>query len=126
MAVGYEINGEVAPLTDLGWNRPCGQMYSTVEDLNKVSSYIFDHKVLHFVSCDLHSSIQLAMFFYEAYNQSFFPKSDLPFSYVLSAVLRREMGLPGETACTDTPDSVYCMATDAGAEVAGTVHLCVC
>lgn len=41
MAVGYEINGEVAPLADLGWNRPCGQMYSTVEDLNKVSSYIF-------------------------------------------------------------------------------------
>lgn len=38
MAVGYLPNGEVAPLVDLGWNRPCGQMYSTVEDLNKVSS----------------------------------------------------------------------------------------
>ena len=41
MAVGYLINGEVAPLADLGWNRPCGQMYSTVEDLNKVSGYVF-------------------------------------------------------------------------------------
>lgn len=41
MAVGYLVNGEVAPLADLGWNRPCGQMYSTVEDLNKVSCDVF-------------------------------------------------------------------------------------
>ena len=41
MAVGYLVNGEVAPLTDLGWNRPCGQMYSTVEDLDKVCSDVF-------------------------------------------------------------------------------------
>ena len=53
MAVGYLPNGEVASLTDLGWNRPCGQMYSTVEDLNRVSSGMFAHVVLHLVSFNL-------------------------------------------------------------------------
>ena len=53
MAVGYLPNGEVASLTDLGWNRPCGQMYSTVEDLNRVSSSMFAHTVLHLVSFNL-------------------------------------------------------------------------
>lgn len=35
MATGY-INGGVAPLLNLGWNSPAGQMYSTVNDLFKV------------------------------------------------------------------------------------------
>ena len=38
MAVGYDLNGSVAPLTDLGWLGPAGQMYSTVNDLAKVLS----------------------------------------------------------------------------------------
>ena len=36
MATGY-INGGVAPLLNLGWNSPAGQMYSTVNDLFKVN-----------------------------------------------------------------------------------------
>ena len=36
MAVGYDPDGSVAPLTDLGWGGPAGQMYSTVNDLAKV------------------------------------------------------------------------------------------
>ena len=36
MAVGYEPDGSVAPLYDLGWEAPAGQMYSTIDDLNKV------------------------------------------------------------------------------------------
>ena len=38
MATGYAPDGSVAPLTDLGWLAPAGQMYSTTNDLNKVSS----------------------------------------------------------------------------------------
>ena len=36
MATGYNADGSVAPLTDLGWIAPAGQMYSTTNDLNKV------------------------------------------------------------------------------------------
>ena len=36
MAVGYLPDGSEAPLTDLGWLGPAGQMYSTVNDLAKV------------------------------------------------------------------------------------------
>lgn len=36
MAVGYGPDGSVAPLTDLGWLSPAGQMYSTAYDLAKV------------------------------------------------------------------------------------------
>lgn len=39
MAVGYEPNGQVAPLIDLGYVAPAGQMYSTINDLNKVTIY---------------------------------------------------------------------------------------
>ena len=38
MAVGYNNDGSVAPLYDLGWAGPAGQMYSTVNDLMKVSN----------------------------------------------------------------------------------------
>ena len=37
MAVGYLPTGDVAPLIDLGWIGPAGQMYSTTNDLNIVS-----------------------------------------------------------------------------------------
>jgi hypothetical protein len=37
MAVGYAPNGSVAPPQDLGWLSPAGQMYSTVDDLAKVT-----------------------------------------------------------------------------------------
>lgn len=36
MAVGYNADGSVAPLYDLGWLGPAGQMVSTTDDLNKV------------------------------------------------------------------------------------------
>ena len=36
MAVGYNTDGSKASLYDLGWARPSGQMYSTVNDLMKV------------------------------------------------------------------------------------------
>ena len=36
MAVGYNADGSVAPLYDLGWEGPAGQMFSTTDDLNKV------------------------------------------------------------------------------------------
>lgn len=36
MATGYNIDGSVAALTDLGWISPAGQMYSTTNDLDKV------------------------------------------------------------------------------------------
>ena len=36
MATGYNVDGSVALLTDLGWIAPAGQMYSTINDLNKV------------------------------------------------------------------------------------------
>ena len=36
MAVGYNADGSKAPLYDLGWAGPSGQMYSTVNDLMKV------------------------------------------------------------------------------------------
>ena len=47
MAVGYWIpavggqGSEEAPLIDLGWIGPTGQMYSTTADLNKVSASIY-------------------------------------------------------------------------------------
>ena len=37
MAVGYEPDGSVAPLYDLGWVGPAGQMFSTTTDLKTVS-----------------------------------------------------------------------------------------
>ena len=41
MAVGYAPDGSAAPLQDLGWLRPAGQMYSTVDDLAKVGRMRF-------------------------------------------------------------------------------------
>ncbi|XP_069597548.1 putative beta-lactamase-like 1 [Ranitomeya imitator] len=37
MAVGFYGSGQVAPLYDLGWYRPSGQMYSTAADLAKLA-----------------------------------------------------------------------------------------
>ncbi|XP_070615772.1 putative beta-lactamase-like 1 [Erythrolamprus reginae] len=37
MTVGVYSNGEVAPLYDLGWYRPSGQMFSTAADLAKLA-----------------------------------------------------------------------------------------
>ena len=46
MAVGYDADGSVAPLYDLGWAAPAGQMYSTVNDLMKVSDNSTEHQQL--------------------------------------------------------------------------------
>lgn len=40
MATGYMSGGIRAPLVNLGWDAPAGQMYSTINDLLKVHSYI--------------------------------------------------------------------------------------
>ena len=37
MAVGYNVDGTQAVLTDLGWVSPAGQMYSSTRDLDTVS-----------------------------------------------------------------------------------------
>jgi len=37
MATGYNPDGSEAPLVDLGWIAPAGQMYSTVADLNTLT-----------------------------------------------------------------------------------------
>jgi len=46
MAVGYNNDGSVAPLYDLGWAGPAGQMYSTVNDLMKVSNSSTEQQLL--------------------------------------------------------------------------------
>lgn len=76
MAVGYGPDGSIAPLIDIGWEAPAGQMYSTVNDLNKLSEFF--------------------------YNAHLLPNSDYKLSKndVLSADLRREMSLP----CFVNPD----------------------
>ena len=44
MAVGYNSNdGSVATLINLGWDSPSGQMYSNLDDINKVSLYTPKH-----------------------------------------------------------------------------------
>ena len=44
MATGYNTDGSEAPLYDLGWAAPAGQMYSTVNDLMKVTCFsLCDH-----------------------------------------------------------------------------------
>uniref|UniRef100_A0A8D2LML9 Lactamase beta like 1 n=1 Tax=Varanus komodoensis TaxID=61221 RepID=A0A8D2LML9_VARKO len=40
MAVGFYSSGQPAPLYDLGWYRPSGQMYSTAADLAKLAMVI--------------------------------------------------------------------------------------
>ena len=35
--MGYWMTGTEAPLIELGWIGPTGQMFSTIADLNKVS-----------------------------------------------------------------------------------------
>ena len=87
MAVGYTPNGDEAPLINLGYISPAGQMYSTINDLNKVRVKNMLTKA---------NTLQLSQFFYEAhvltFNESSFLFSD--FESVLSSDLRREMSLP--------------------------------
>ena len=37
MAVGYNVDGSPAVLTDFGWISPAAQMYSSTRDLDNVS-----------------------------------------------------------------------------------------
>ena len=37
LAVGYLPNGDPEPVYDIGWWAPAAQMYSTLQDLNKVN-----------------------------------------------------------------------------------------
>lgn len=104
MAVGYAPDGSVAPLYDLGWEGPAGQMFSTTDDLNKVwfvsslhSKMAIQFKSLHhdgIILPLLHPILQLAQFFYVAADQnaSHFAMENT----VLSAEFRREMELQGK------------------------------
>jgi len=40
MATGYDNQGNEAFTFDLGWMAPAGQMYSTANDLMKVTTYM--------------------------------------------------------------------------------------
>ncbi|XP_003387189.1 PREDICTED: putative beta-lactamase-like 1 [Amphimedon queenslandica] len=73
MAVGYTPDGDEAPLIDLGYISPAGQMYSTINDLNKLSQFFYEAHIL-------------------AFNDSSVLFSD--FESILSSDLRREMSLP--------------------------------
>ena len=41
LATGYESDGSAEAVYDVGWWSPAGQMYSTVQDLNKVVTLLF-------------------------------------------------------------------------------------
>ena len=41
MATGYDVQGNEESAYDLGWAGPAGQMYSTLNDLVKVCTYIY-------------------------------------------------------------------------------------
>jgi len=45
MATGYNTDGSEAPLYDLGWAAPAGQMYSTVNDLLKVTFLVYNNSL---------------------------------------------------------------------------------
>lgn len=47
MAVGYTPDGDEAPLINLGYISPAGQMYSTINDLNKVREKNIFNSVLY-------------------------------------------------------------------------------
>ena len=40
MATGYNVDGSAAPLIDLGWISPAGQMFSSARDLGMVSLHV--------------------------------------------------------------------------------------
>ena len=40
MATGYNIDGSAAPLLDLGWISPTGQMFSSARDLDIVRQHL--------------------------------------------------------------------------------------
>ena len=40
MATGYNIDGSAAPLLDLGWISPAGQMFSSAKDLDIVNLHL--------------------------------------------------------------------------------------
>ena len=58
MAVGYEPDGSVAPLYDFGWKGPGDQMYSTINDLNKVLITTKYACVLSLVLCNVMCYVQ--------------------------------------------------------------------
>ena len=93
MAVGYDPQGNVAPLSDLGWIAPAGQMFSTINDLNKVLQIV----LYHFVNFG--KFLQLSQFFYDAHllrNSQPNPE----FDNVLRDDTRREMSHPCKICST--------------------------
>ena len=57
MATGYNVDGSAAPLIDLGWISPAGQMFSSTRDLDIVSLHVTIIIFLYYVlvlSCSLH------------------------------------------------------------------------
>ena len=45
MATGYSVDGSAAPLLDLGWISPAGQMFSSTRDLDIVSL----HRMINYI-----------------------------------------------------------------------------
>ena len=43
MATGYNVDGSAAPLIDLGWVSPAGQMFSSARDLDIVCLHLHMH-----------------------------------------------------------------------------------
>ncbi len=41
MATGYNLDGSAAPLLDIGWISPAGQMFSSAKDLDRVSVHLY-------------------------------------------------------------------------------------
>jgi len=44
MAVGYNADGTVAELVDIGWSAPAGQMYSSVRDLSALAAVLMSNQ----------------------------------------------------------------------------------
>jgi len=62
-AVGYYADGTVAPLTDIGWEGPAGQMYSTVNDLLLLLNDLMDPvQSKLFIFADTARQLALPMF----------------------------------------------------------------
>lgn len=62
MAVGYMPDGTKAPLVDLGWVSPAGQMYSSVADMQSLMASLLARTDSPILSRDSNASILKAVF----------------------------------------------------------------
>lgn len=95
LATGYMSDGSPEPVYDVGWWGPAGQMYSTLQDLNKVC---FSHAAsIYLYACCAQFFcvfLQFARFFYSVGGVQ---RTEDPVSpEVLSPTMRRLMILPSK------------------------------